>query len=235
MTEDVNNEQVGTDGAAVGGAAESDASETRNKTDDTGGSKTPQEGTSTGDGEQAAAKDDNGSGDGDGSEEQSPGEYKFRLPEGVELPEDRSKWLEDFAKESKLSPEQAQNVLDKYLELQGQDMSMAEEFRARQVAENITKIKSFKTFNQGEGFEANIAKAAQGIDRAQEAVNQFFGDDAIDLKDYLETTGIGNDPALVQIAYAYGVSTSEDSFVPSGKGPGMKKQDREDVLYPDDN
>ena len=74
-------------------------------------------------------------------------------------------------------------------------------------------------------FDASIETASKALDT--------FGDDS--LLEILETTGLGNHPAMVRFVVKVGQALSEDNPM-SGHGSGQAKEvPVEDILYPQSN
>lgn len=183
--------------------------------------------------EKSAAEEEGGKKEGE-EQQGAPDSYEdFTLPEGFELKGERLEKFQEFAKAKNWSQETAQEMVDFYIDQQKSVQAEMENRIAERAKEDIETIKKMKAMNGGDGFEANVGKAVSGIAIAQKAINGIFGDDAIDLRDHLEATGIGNDPALLQMAYAYQSAVSEDGFVSGAPGTGgSEKPDRVSVMYP---
>lgn len=163
-----------------------------------------------------------------------PASYELTVPEGFEINEDLRGTLNEFAGKHRLSQDAMQEAVNLHsqmvLQMQQQMLGQADSAQA----ENIQKIKSMKELIGGEGLEANVGRAVAGIDNLQGAVNGIFGDDAIELRKHFHEAGIGNDPAIMQMMYAYSqtMKLAEDSTLAGlGAGAQAKPRDRVDVLY----
>jgi hypothetical protein len=133
--------------------------------------------------------------------ESVPEKYEFKSPvEGQEIDADMAAALDPVARELGLNNEQAQKLVDIY----GKDI--LPKLEARQ-AENWAK--------QTEAW-ANEVKTA---------LDQFAPPG---LRDYLESTGLGNHPDLVRFCVKVGKAMSEDTIVLSNTG-GQRSQ--ADILY----
>lgn len=184
-----------------------------------------------GDGQEQVSEDAGGS---EGTEAADPASYELTAPEGFEINEDLRGTLNEFAGKHKLSQEAMQEAVNLHSQMVRQmQTQMVEQAESRQ-AENIKAIKSMKEMAGGEGLEANVGQAVAGIDNLQNAVNGIFGDDAIELRKHFHENGIGNDPAVMQMMYAYAktMKVMEDSTLAGvGHGGPASPRDRVDVLY----
>lgn len=151
--------------------------------------------------------------------ESVPEKYEFKSPiEGQELDADMAAALDPVARELGLNNEQAQKLVDIY----GKDILPKIEARqaenwAKQTEAWASEVKTDKEIG-GDGFVANIGLA-------QKALDQFA---PAGLRDYLETTGLGNHPDLVRFCVKVGKAMSEDSVVMPNTG-GQRSQ--ADILY----
>lgn len=143
----------------------------------------------------------------DKSDEESDGKdgvpenYDFEVPEGLELDKELSDKFTDVAKELGLNNEQANKVVGLYAE-KVMDMQKAQtEAWNKQVSDWEGELKSDPEFGG--------AKFTENAEIARMAINKFGGDE---LKEALNTTGLGNHPALVKFMHKIGMAMSEDSF-----------------------
>lgn len=150
-----------------------------------------------------------------------PEKYELKMPEGVELDTAAAEEFSALAKELKLSPADAQRVADVAVKMQ---QKQAEKF-AETVKGWVDQCKTDKEFG-GDAFEANRTVARKTIDT--------FGDS--ELKTLLNSSGIGNHPAVARFVLKIGKAISEDTFlkagsrVPTGGGDDLAKR-----MYPDMN
>lgn len=145
-------------------------------------------GTSTQDG---VAKDE-------GAKADEPIAYDFKMPEGVELDVAAADEFKGIAAELKLPAESAQKVVDLYAKLQAKQ---AESF-ANQVQAWGDEVKADK--------EIGGDKLAENLAVAKKAVDAFGGDE---IRSLLDSTGMGNHPAVVRMMVKIGKAISEDGFV----------------------
>ncbi|MCC3733703.1 peptidase [Rouxiella badensis] len=151
--------------------------------------------------------------------ESVPEKYEFKSPvEGQELDADMAAALDPVARELGLNNEQAQKLVDIY----GKDILPKLEARqaenwAKQTEAWANEVKTDKEIG-GDGFVSNVGLA-------QKALDQFA---PAGLRDYLESTGLGNHPDLVRFCVKVGKAMSEDTIVMSNTG-GQRSQ--ADILY----
>lgn len=141
--------------------------------------------------------------------------YEFKMPEGVELDKDAAEEFKGWAKEHGLKPDQAQKVAD----IGAKMMQKQAEAHARTVNTWIEQVKADKDIG-GDKLEENLAIARQAI--------EAFG--TPELKDVLNSTGLGNHPAIIKAFVQAGKRISQDTFV-AGKGPSGEK-DAAKTLFP---
>lgn len=147
--------------------------------------------------------------------EDKPAEdFKFEVPEGVELDEGDLAAFKDILKDDKLTKQQqAQKVLDLAVK---REQARAEGF-AKQVGEWAETVKADPELGKPE----NLATAKTVIDT--------FGDDEI--RTLLNDTGMGNHPAVVRLCLKIGKAISEDTFA-RGKAPAESAgKDAASILY----
>ncbi len=151
--------------------------------------------------------------------EQVPEKYEFKSPvEGQELDAEMTALLDPVARELGLNNEQAQKLVDTY----GKDILPKIEARqaenwAKQTEAWANEVKTDKEIG-GDSFVANVGLAQKALDTFAPA----------GLRDYLETTGLGNHPDLVRCFVKVGKAMSEDSMVMPNTG-GQRSQ--ADILY----
>lgn len=150
---------------------------------------------------------------------QVPEKYEFKSPvEGQELDAEMAAALDPVARELGLNNEQAQKLVDIY----GKDILPKIEARqaenwAKQTEAWANEVKTDKEIG-GDSFVANVGLAQKALDTFAPA----------GLRDYLETTGLGNHPDLVRCFVKVGKAMSEDSMVMPNTG-GQRSQ--ADILY----
>jgi hypothetical protein len=146
-----------------------------------------------------------------------PIEYEFKAPEGVELDTELVGKFTDIAKELKLPADQAQKVVDLYAATR---QAEADAF-TKQVETWGNEVKADKEIG-GKNLEESLGYARKVIDS--------FGDDGI--KSLLDSTGMGNHPAVVKMLVKVGKAISEDSMV-RGATPSSTNapKDHASILY----
>jgi glutamyl/glutaminyl-tRNA synthetase len=134
-----------------------------------------------------------------------PESYEFKMPDGVELDKAAATEFTEIAKELKLDQSTAQKVADVGAKM----VQRQAEAHAKLVE---TWVEQVKTDNEigGDKLDQNLAIARKAMDA--------FG--TPELKDVLNSTGLGNHPAVIKAFYKAGKAISEDKFVAgSPKGP----------------
>ncbi|MGH8810369.1 MAG: hypothetical protein ACREXO_00100 [Advenella sp.] len=148
-----------------------------------------------------------------------PEKYEFKSPvEGQELDAEMAASLDPVARELGLNNEQAQKLVDIY----GKDILPKIEARqqenwAKQTEAWANEVKTDKEIG-GDAFVANVGLAQKALDTFAPA----------GLREYLETTGLGNHPDLVRCFVKVGKAMSEDSMVMPNTGG---QRSAADVLY----
>ncbi len=140
-------------------------------------------------------------------------EYKFDAPEGVELNQDDLGKFTAIAKELKLPADAAKKLVDIAA---AREVARAEAF-AKQVETWGEQVKADKEL----GLPENLARAKKAIDT--------FG--TPELRDLLNTTGMGNHPEVIRLALAVGRAISEDKIVAGRSGSNPQPRDHASILY----
>lgn len=157
------------------------------------------------DGEKPADKPD----DKEQKPEGAPEKYEFKAGEGVELDTEALKDFEPVARELNLTNEQAQKLVDAYPKiLAGVQQRQAEAWQS-QTEQWAADVKADKEIG-GDRLTANLSAAQRALEQ--------FGDP--ELKEYLDSTGLGNHPALVKAFIKVGKAMSEDKVVTGGHESG---------------
>ncbi|ECR7551308.1 peptidase [Salmonella enterica] len=153
----------------------------------------------------------------DDKPEGAPEKYEFQAAEGVELDTEALKDFESVARELNLTNEQAQKLVDAYPKiLAGVQQRQAEAWQ--QTTEQwAADVKADKEIG-GDKLTSNLSAAQRALD--------LFG--TPELKEYLNTTGLGNHPDLVKTFVKIGKAMSEDGMV-TGKNDGQRSA--AEVLY----
>lgn len=147
---------------------------------------------------------------------EAPESYEFVMPEGVELDEKSAVEFSEIAKELKLPQEQAQKIVDLYAKrVQGQVDAH------RTLVEGwATSVKADKEIG-GDKLPESLAVAKKSL--------ETFGTQ--ELKNLLNTSGLGNHPEVVKLMYRVGKAISEDRFI-VGNESGAVNTDIARSLYP---
>ncbi|KSX62268.1 peptidase [Enterobacter sp. 50588862] len=149
--------------------------------------------------------------------EGAPEKYEFTAGEGVELDTEALKDFEPVARELNLTNEQAQKLVDAYPKiLAGVQQRQAEAWQA-QTEQWAADVKADKEIG-GDKLTANLSAAQRALD--------MFGGPV--LKEYLNTTGLGNHPELVKTFVKIGKAMSEDGMV---DGSNQGQRSAAEVLY----
>lgn len=149
-----------------------------------------------------------------------PEKYDLKLPEGSQLDAAHVEKVSSFAKEHKLSNEEAQAIIDR-------DNANIASYADGQNAKLKERQEAWKTESStdkeygGEAFAQNAELAKRVIQR--------FGSDA--LKTALNDTGLGNHPELLRVFVRIGKAMSEDQLVLPKNEAGGGKKSMEEVFY----
>ena len=142
-------------------------------------------------------------------QEGAPEKYEFTAGEGVELDSEALKDFEPVARDLNLTNEQAQKLVDAYPKiLAGVQQRQAEAWQ-KQTEGWAETVKADKEIG-GDKLTANLSAAQRALEQ--------FGDP--ELKEYLDSTGLGNHPALVKAFIKVGKAMSEDKVVTGGHESG---------------
>ena len=146
----------------------------------------------------------------------APEEYSvFDLPEDFSFNEETLSDYHTFAKENKLTQDQAQRGVDMVAKMKEAEMSQWVE----QQKSWVEDAKSDAEYG-GEKFDENISIAVKARDS--------FG--TPEFNEMLDTSGLGNHPEMIRFLNRVGKAISEDSVVVGGAKTTSKT--REAVLYP---
>lgn len=149
--------------------------------------------------------------------EGAPEKYEFTAAEGIELDTEAMKDFEPVARDLNLTNEQAQKLVDAYPKiLAGVQQRQADAWQA-QTEQWATDVKADKDIG-GDKLTGNLSAAQRALDQ--------FG--TPELKEYLNTTGLGNHPDLVKTFVKIGKAMSEDGMV---DGSNQGQRSAAEVLY----
>jgi hypothetical protein len=148
-----------------------------------------------------------------------PESYDLQMPEGVELDKAAADEFTAIAKELKLDQTAAQKLADI-----GAKMAQRQvEAHAKLVETWTEQVKTDKDLG-GDKLDENLGIARKAIDT--------FG--SPELKELLNSTGLGNHPEVVKLAFKVGKAISEDGFV-QGKAPNSVSNDPAKKMFPNMN
>lgn len=139
-------------------------------------------------------------------------DYKFDVPEGVTLDEGDLKQFTEIAKELKLPQEHASKLVGLAI---AREQARAEAF-VKQVQTWADEVKADKEL----GTDESIATAKKAIDLGPP-----------ELKELLNSTGLGNHPVVVRWALSVGKALSEDKFIAGKDGGNAQPKTLEERLY----
>ena len=140
-------------------------------------------------------------------------EYKFEAPEGVQFDQASLDEFTGIAKELKLPADGAKKLVDLAAK---REVARGEAF-AKQVEEWGAVVKADPELGKAE----NLALAKKTVDT--------FG--SPELRDLLNSTGMGNHPEVVRLMQKIGKAISEDTFVAGRGGGNTPPRDAATVLY----
>lgn len=158
------------------------------------------------DGEKTADKPD----DKEQKQEGAPEKYEFKPAEGQELDTAALEQFEPIARELNLTNEQAQKMVDLYgTKIMPMVQKQQAEAWQKTTEQWAADVKADKEIG-GDKLTANLSAAQRALEQ--------FGDP--ELKEYLDSTGLGNHPALVKAFIKVGKAMSEDKVVTGGHESG---------------
>lgn len=175
---------------------------------------TKQEGDQTAKDKAATDAADEAKDDGKDKPQGAPEAYTdFTLPEGMEMDSEVLGEFKDFAKELNIPQEKAQQLIDFQTKLA---TKQAEEYQAAVIKQGEQWAAAVKNDPElgGENYDKSVASAVKVI--------QAFGDDG--LKELLNTSGLGNHPALFKFCHRVSQAISEDKFVLPGSQTDAPKE-----------
>ena len=135
-------------------------------------------------------------------------DYTFDIPEGISLKAEDQGAFNEWATTHKLSPEAAKEAWEMGMNLQSQLQT--------QLAEKLASQSSEWAEQTQKDPEIGGAKMKETTSTVRRVI-QKYGDD--DLKEVLNSTGVGNHPAMVRFVARLGALAREDT-VERGSEPG---------------
>lgn len=156
-------------------------------------------------------------------EEAKPAEVELKLPENSLLDANAVERISAYAKQKGLDNTQAQMLLERESEAVSTFRAEQEAALKAKATEWKEELKRDKEFG-GEAFTKNA-------ELAMRALKQYADPEFVEV---LESTGLGNHPALVKMLCRIGKARGEDSFV-NPSAHGTQKKDLADVFYGSNN
>lgn len=152
-----------------------------------------------------------------------PEKYEFQMPEGVDLDAEMADEFSGYAKEMKLSQEQAQQIAGVGAKMM---LKVHESYQAAYVQQQEEWQTAARTDSEfgGVNLQQNLAVAAKAID--------FAGGEK--LREVLKATGMGNQPEIIRAFVRLGKAISEDRLVTGGRQTPGSSQPVEARLYPNE-
>jgi hypothetical protein len=147
-----------------------------------------------------------------------PESYELKMPDGVQIDSAAAEEFTTIAKELKLNQADAQKLADIGAKMATRQI----EAHAKLVETWTEQVKTDKDIG-GDKLDENLGIARKAIDT--------FG--SPELKALLNSTGLGNHPEVVKLAFKVGKAISDDRFVtgsPKGAETDMAKK-----LFPNMN
>lgn len=145
----------------------------------------------------------------------APDAVDLKIPEGLLADDPIVSALKAGAKE--LGP-QAQKLVDAYAQSQAAQEQKVKAALAEQVKDWGEQLKGDKEFG-GAKFDANLNVARRAVER--------FG--SPELKEFFDSTGLGNHPAIVKAFHAVGKALAEDSI--AGSSAAVQAAPSEKEIY----
>lgn len=163
-----------------------------------------------------AAKDSKDSKDADGKDKPTgaPEAYEdFTLPEGMEMDTEILGEFKNLAKELNIPQAKAQQLIDFQSQLATKQSEAYQAAVTKQAQDWAASIKNDPEIG-GENYDKSVASAIKVI--------QSFGDP--ELTELLNTSGLGNHPALFKFCHRISSAISEDKFVLPGSQTDAPKE-----------
>jgi len=148
----------------------------------------------------------------------------FQLPEGVAMDEQLFGEFTKTAKDIGLSQDQAQSLVSMGAQLSQKIMNQAMSDQAARVTAWADETRNDKEIG-GEKLQENLATAKKAMDA--------FGSD--ELIAVLDSTGLGNHPAIIKAFVKAGKAMSEDTLMPGGARVPTAQTSLAQKLYPNMN
>ncbi|WP_448675860.1 hypothetical protein MOQ67_05335 [Pseudomonas sp. LY-1] len=137
----------------------------------------------------------------------------FKLPEGMEMDADVLGEFKGLAKELNIPQDKAQKLIDFQTQLASKQAEQYQAAVTKQAQDWAASIKNDPEVG-GDNYDKSVASAIKVI--------QSFGDPA--LTELLNTSGLGNHPALFKFCHRISSAISEDKFVMPGSQTNAPKE-----------
>jgi hypothetical protein len=144
-------------------------------------------------------------------------DYAFEMPDGIELDKSSTDEFVAIAKELKLPGDAAKKLVD----LEVKRIQAQQQAHTALVESWAEAVKADKEIG-GDKLQENLAVARKALDQ--------FG--TPELKELLNSTGMGNHPELVKLAFKIGKAISEDGFVRGAPKSPATESDLAKSLFP---
>lgn len=151
------------------------------------------------------------------------GRYSLTMPEGIEVDQELVEALGPDFHEMGLTNRQAQQLADRFIEIQGRRGKAASEAWAGRVQGWADDARRDR--------EIGGAKWAGTVGSAQRALSRL-GTPA--LREYLNTSGGGNHPEMIRIFAKVGSMIQEDNPPNGGAGGNGRKAETAHLMFPKD-
>jgi hypothetical protein len=139
------------------------------------------------------------------TEEKQAVKIDLKTPEGWK-DKKAADWFKATAETAGLAPEQAQGVFDAWVALQADASDQAA--KAQEEASKLLQAEWRKDYDTNLALASKTMRALGGQELAE----------------YLDKSGLGNNPMLIRAFQRAGRMLSEDSFVVGGSGAGNKPE-----------
>jgi hypothetical protein len=154
----------------------------------------------------------------------TPDYADFQLPEDVQMDQQLFGEFTKTAKAIGLNQDQAQQLINMGAQLSQKIMAQAQEDQIQRVNAWADETRNDKEIG-GDQLQQNLATAKKAMDA--------FGSD--ELIAVLDSTGLGNHPAIIKAFVKAGKAVSEDTLMPGGAQVPTAQKSLAQTLYPNMN
>ena len=170
---------------------------------------------------EAEGVESEGKAEGETTEAVAPEEYEFAMPEGMEMDKGMADAIGPMFKELNLSQEQANSITDAYAKQIQSHAEAQQTAFTKQLDDWASELKNDSEVG-GDAFKENTGIAANAI--------KVLG--SPELSELMESTGMGNNPAMFKFALAVGRALAEDQ--PGSSGIASDESVIENRMYPNE-